>query len=177
MHCSSIFFWIESTEKGDEDEEPQNTSEKGGRLDGVGAGGCASACSVSSGRPGARRSQTTPWIAQVSSALASRTGASALPFPFSSCFVFHRARRFCDGVEGRRRPRRWGGAGDGGEAPASAWSARARGGAGASAGDGGEAPARGTAAVRRGCAGVRCVCRLHDLREKRLSECLCLPSA
>ena len=61
-------------------------------------------------------------------------------------------------MEGRRRPRRWGGAGDGGEAPASAWSARARGGAGASAGDGGEAPARGTAAVRRGCAGVRCVC-------------------
>jgi len=85
----------------------------------------------------------------------SRAGASALPFPFSSCFVFHRARRFCDGVEGRRRPRRWGGAGDGGEAPASAWSARARGGAGASAGDGGEAPARGTAALRRGCAGVR----------------------
>ena len=40
-------------------------------------------------------------------------------------------------VEGRRRPRRWGGAGDGGEAPA-----------------------RGTAAVRRGCAGVcgLCVC-------------------
>ena len=84
-----------------------------------------------------------------------RAGASALPFPFSSCFVFHRARRFCDGVEGRRRPRRWGGDGDGGEAPASAWSARARGGAGASAGDGGEAPARGTAALRRGCAGVR----------------------
>ena len=69
-------------------------------------------------------------------------------------------------MEGRRRPRRWGGAGDGGEAPASAWSARARG--GASAGDGG------------GAAGMRgravCVC-LHDLREKRLSECLCLPSA
>ena len=77
-------------------------------------------------------------------------------------------------VEGRRRPRRWGGAGDsgealatawrggggrgGGEAPATAWSARARGGTGASAVDGGEAPARGTAAVRRGCAGVCGVC-------------------
>ena len=96
-------------------------------------------------------------------------------------------------VEGRRRPRRWGGAGDSGEALATAW----RGGGGRG---GGEAPAtawsararaqvRGTAGRRRRggrrwCGGdaracAVCVCvSVHDLREKRLSvECFCLPSA
>jgi len=85
-------------------------------------------------------------------------------------------------VEGRRQPRRWGGAGDSGEALATAW----RGGGGRG---GGEAPATaGRRRRRRGARGrgeagrrgrVRCVCvSVHDLRKKRLSvECFCLPSA